>query len=45
MVAPPAIFNGPKSDSHGPLEVASDLILFKVSSFIVPDCPIPTEAW
>ena len=44
-VAPPAIFNGPKSDSQGPSLFASSLIFDRVASSIDPDWLIPTEAW
>ena len=44
MVAPPLIFNGQNTDSHGPSEDASDLILLSVSASILPDCEIPTDA-
>ena len=44
IVAPPEIFKGPKSDSQGPSEFASDFILLTVASSTDPDCPNPTEA-
>ena len=44
IVAPPLIFKDPNTDSHGPSEAASDLILLSVSESILPDCEIPTDA-
>ena len=44
IVAPPPIFSGPYTDSQGPSEEASDFILLTVSSSILPDWVMPTDA-